>query len=456
MRFIQTAAVAALLGLAITAAPGPASANDLLWDGRFADGTRASGVPIAGWNAPASQPQLGGKPMFDAANPVRWVVRQGLPAAAAAAQRQPFVELAGGDRLPGIIEGHTSGLDDWRRTMPPHLFVRPLSAVDLPGKQPRPHVRVASEFVRRIVLVPRLGQPLPPATLLTRDGREVGFRSLRFTATGVILLGDEGPQRLAFDEIAEIRLADRDPWEMYARLLAWLVPQAAASPADAAAARLMAAETDDGLVITTAVDPLQGTGDANNARTWHLRAQPAWSLDPLWLPHASVRRRVVFTACEVPLSLIEPAKVERKATFGGSWTWQRDRNVHGAALSAAGLPFGWGFGTQAFSALTFPLPPFATAFRAGAALDAAAGGGGCVKASVHLGDAFTQPPPPAAASSAADARNAVANGGSGNVSAEKACVPKPQPKGSPAAASGPPCTLRSRCQVQLPPNVALR
>ncbi|MFM7290689.1 MAG: hypothetical protein ACKO6B_05600, partial [Planctomycetia bacterium] len=147
MRSIPTAAVAALLGLAITAGPGPASANDLLWDGLCADGTRVSGVPIAGWNAPASQPQLGGRPMFDVANPVRWVVRQGLPAAAA--QRQPFVELAGGDRLPGIVEGHSSGLDDWRRTMPPHLFVRPLAPVDLPGKQPRPHVRVASEFVRR-------------------------------------------------------------------------------------------------------------------------------------------------------------------------------------------------------------------------------------------------------------------------------------------------------------------
>jgi hypothetical protein len=389
MRSIPTAAVAALLGLAVTAGPRPASANDLLWDGLFADGTRASGVPIAGWNAPASQPQLGGKPMFDAANPVRWVVRQGLPAAAV--QRQPFVELACGDRLPGIIEGHASGLDDWRHTTPPHLFVRPLSAVDLPGRQPRPHVRVASEFVRRIVLVPRLGQPLPPATLLTRDGREVGFRSLRFTAAGVIILRDEGTQRLAFDEIAEVRLADRDPWEMYARLLACLVPQAVASPADAAAARLMAAETDDGLVVTTAVDPLQGTGDANNPRTWHLRAQPAWSLDPLWLPHASVRRRIVFTACAVPLSLIEPATVERKATFGGSWTWQRDRNVQGGLLAAAGLPFGWGFGTQAFSKMTFPLPPFATAFRTAAALDAAAGGGGCVKALVHLGDAAAQP-----------------------------------------------------------------
>lgn len=391
MRSILYSTAAVLSSLALTALPAWASANDLLWDGLFADGSRVAGVPIAGWNAPASQPQLGGKPMFDAANPVRWVVRQGPPTSPAAGARQPFVEFVCGDRLPGLVEGHISGVEDWRRTTPPHLLVQPLAAVDLPGKPPRAHVRVASEFVRRIVLAPRIGPPLPPATLLTRDGREVGFRSLRFTGSGVIILGADGTQRLPFDEIAEIRLADRDPWEMYLRLVAWLVPQSAASPADAAAARLMRAETDDGLIATTAVDPLKATGDAKNPRSWLIRAQPAWSLDPLWLPHATVRRRIVFAASEVPLSLIEPAKVDRQATFGGSWTWESDRNVQGGPLSAKGLTFGWGFGTQASSAMTFPLPAFTTAFRAGAALDDAAGVGGCVKASVHLGDAASKP-----------------------------------------------------------------
>ena len=152
MRSILNPAVAVLFSLAIATGAGRAHADDLLWDGLFADGTRVAGVPITGWNAPVSQPQLGGKPMFDAANPVRWVVRQGPPASPASASRQPFVELACGDRLPGLVEDHTSGVEDWRRTTPPHLLVRPLSPVDFPGKPPRAHVRVASEFVRRIVL----------------------------------------------------------------------------------------------------------------------------------------------------------------------------------------------------------------------------------------------------------------------------------------------------------------
>jgi hypothetical protein len=388
---LTSTGVAVLLGLILAAVPGRSPADDLLWDGLFADGSRVAAVPIAGWNAAASRPQLGGKPMFDAANPVRWVVRQSPPVQAAAPARRPFVEMAGGDRLPGAVEGHVSGLEDWRRTTPAHLLVRPLSPVDVPGKAARAHVRVASEFVRRIVLVPRIGPPLPPATILTREGREVGFRSLRFSGSGVIILGVDGVQRLRFEDITEIRMAERDPWETYFRTVAWLAPQAGAASGDAAVPRLMRAEADDGLVATVAVEPLIATGDAKRPRSWHLRTQPAWSLDPLWIPHASVRRWIVFAAHEVPLSLIEPEEVDRRSTFGGSWTWERDRNVQGGPLAANGLPFGWGFGTQAYSAMKFSLPEFATAFRAGAALDDVAGAGGCARAAVHLGAATSQP-----------------------------------------------------------------
>jgi hypothetical protein len=389
MRSILNPAVAVLFGLAITAEPGRAFANDLLWDGLFADGTRATGVPIAGWNAPASQPQLGGKPMFDAANPVRWVVRQTPPAAATSPQ--PFVELACGDRLPGVVEQHVSGVDDWRRATPPHLLVRPLASVDLPGRPPRSHVRVASEQVRRIVLAPRTGGAIPPATILTRDIREIAFRSLRFSGRGVIALTADGPQKLSFDEIAEIRMPDRDPWDCYARMVAWLAPQAADTAANGLPIRLMRLETDEGLVATAATDPLRGSGDAKNPRSWHVLAQPAWSLDPLWLPHAAVWRRIVFAAHEPPLSLMEPAAVARTATFGGSWTWRADRNVQGHPLVAGGLPFGQGFGTQARSEMTFPLPAYATGFRTLAALDQAAGPGGCVRLAVHAGDATSKP-----------------------------------------------------------------
>jgi len=377
--------------MATAVLPGPALAADApLWDGLFADGTRATGVPISGWHAAVSQPQLGGQPMFDTAKPVRWVVRQAARPAAVE-PRQPFVELACGDRLPGVVEDHESGVENWRHATPPHLLVRPLTTIDLPGRPPRGHVRVASDQVRRVVFVPRAGPPPAPAMILTRDGREIGFRSLRFSGRGVIILADDGTQRLAFPDIAEICMPERNPWDDYVRMVAWLVPQVATFAADGAAARLTRAETEDGLVVTTAVDPLRGTGDGNHPATWHLLAQPAWSLDPLWLPHTTVWRRLVFPVHEVPLSLIEPANVVRKGTFGSSWNWHRDRNVQGGPLAAGRLSFGQGFGVQARCEMTFSLPPFATAFRTGVGLDDVAAAGGCARASVHEGSAAAQP-----------------------------------------------------------------
>jgi hypothetical protein len=391
MRYNPTATAALIFLLVAAPLPGSVAAADpLLWDGLFADGTRLAGVPITGWNAAVSQPQLGGQPMFDAANPVRWVVRRAARPAAAE-PGQPFVELACGDRLPGIVEEHESGVEDWRHVTPPHLLVRPLSPIDLPGRPPRGHVRVASEQVRRVVFVPRAGPPPAAATILTRDGREIAFRAVRFFGRGVIILGDNGTERLPFREIAELRMPERDPWDDYTRMVAWLVPEAAAVAAGGSPPRLTRAETDDGLVVTSAVEPVRGTGDGNNQATWHLLAQPAWSLDPLWIPHAAVWRRIVFAAHEVPLSLIEPAAVVRKGRFGSSWTWHRDRNVQGGPLAAGRLPFGHGFGVQARCELKFPLPASATAFSTAAALDDLAAAGGCVRVAVHADTAAGKP-----------------------------------------------------------------
>jgi len=110
------------------------------------------------------------------------------------------------------------------------------------------------------------GRPPPAAaTILTRDGREIGFRAVRFSGRGVIILGDNGTERLACREIAELRMPERDPWDDYARMVAWLVPEAAAVAAGGSPPRLTRAETDDGLVVASAVEPIRGTGDRNNA-----------------------------------------------------------------------------------------------------------------------------------------------------------------------------------------------
>jgi len=108
----------------------------------FADGTRANAPQIAGWHDAAALPSVDGRPLFDDANPARWVIG-GPPPVAVPGDRAPlppgeepaaFVEFVGGDRLPGIVEEHRSGLENWSERLPPHLFVRPATVVDQPGK----------------------------------------------------------------------------------------------------------------------------------------------------------------------------------------------------------------------------------------------------------------------------------------------------------------------------------
>lgn len=377
MAFSGRSLVAAL-ALAVT---GPALADVPLYEGRFADGTRVSAAQFAAWHDAAAQPQLGGRAILDPANPLRWASTNG--ASATAENPGAFVEFVGGDRLPGVVEESRSGQESLFERLPPHLLVRPALPVDLPGRPPRQHVRVMASSVRRVVWK-RGAQPARPGTLRTLDGGEVGFRSLRWTRSGVLVLTDDGPRRVSFADLAEISPAAVEPWDAYFDTLARLTPELGT--------RLLRAEAAGGLVATTSLERFRASGaDAQQVLTWQHLYHPAWSLDPLWLPHASIRCRWLFAAQEVPLPVIEPSRATRTAVFGGAWGWNVNRSATGEPLGANGAAFGWGFGMQARCELEFPLPAIATAFRAGVALDDAAGSGGCAVARVCLDSAQAQP-----------------------------------------------------------------
>jgi hypothetical protein len=369
-------------GIAFRAA---AAADPPPYTAAFADGTRVNAPQIAGWHDAAALPSVDGRPLFDDANPARWVIG-GPPPVAVPGDRAPlppgeepaaFVEFVGGDRLPGIVEEHRSGLENWSERLPPHLFVRPATVVDQPGKPLREGVRVASDRLRRVVWSRGNGNPPAPATIRLRDGRDIAYRSIRWSGRSVLVLLEQETRRIPFEEIAEISLPVRNPWDAWYHTVAMLAPDRTA--------RLFRVETADGLIATTSRERFRATGAANAPATWHHAVQPAWSLDLLWLPHPAIRRRVFTATHEMPLAMLEPSRVEREATFGGSWTCRVDRNVQGSPLVANGLPFGTGYGVQARCELFFPLPEIVTAFRTSVALDAAAQAGGCVKAAVRAG-----------------------------------------------------------------------
>lgn len=379
------------------AAPGwIAAAEPLLYSAGFADGSRVAGGQLTEWHAAAATPKLNGKPVFDPANPVRWLLAEPaagtLPSGSGPSDVSPesCIEFFGGDRLPCTVEEYRSGAESWRERQLPHLIVKPLVGIDSPGKPPRTTLRIAVDGVRRIVWKRRDGRPADPATIHLADGRAISFRSLRWSQRGVLVLHDQGTERIPFDDIAELQMPARDGWDAFFDTVAMLAPDAAS--------RLMRLETVGGLVATTSLERFQATGNPADPRSWQHLIQPAWCLDPLWLSNPEIRMRRFFLPHEVPLSTIAPTRAKRDAKFGGGWSWQTDRSVQGTPLEARRAPldpkptpFGWGFGVQSRCDLVFPLPTIVTAFRSSVALDALARSGGCARASVHANAAGEQP-----------------------------------------------------------------
>ncbi|MBM4023314.1 MAG: hypothetical protein FJ284_13960, partial [Planctomycetes bacterium] len=358
-----------------------ASADAMLHAGRFADGAIVPQGPIAKWHTTAAQPTFADRAILDVGNPLRWAIRLN-GSAPPAPPAGGYVELVTGDRLPGEVEAYRSGRESLGERLPPHLLVRP--ALAGPPGQPEPDViRVRTAYVSRIVRAPRAGRPTTPGSLRLGDGREAEFRSLRWSPQGVLVLTAAGPLKLTFAELAEVRLPDIDAWSVYFDMVAALTPDLAD--------RLVRCETTDGLVVTTAMRRIIASGSENEPASWEHRLEPAWSLDPIRVRHAAVDVRWFFPPQEVPLPLVAPTRVERRAVFGGSWNWERNRSVRGTPLAAAGRPYGWGFGVQAACDLSFPLPAIATGFRSGVALDEVAGRGGCARGVVRLDSAGAAP-----------------------------------------------------------------
>jgi len=122
--------------------------------------------------------------------------------------------------------------------------------------------------------------------------------------------------------------------------------------------------------------------------SWRHIIQPAWSLDPLWVPFGKISTRWSFPPDRVPLSRIHPAS----SVSPPLQPWSLNRNSHGGLLCSGRREHGWGFGVHAYSELAFALPPSATSFRSGLGLDDSVDTGGCVRAQVLLESAAGEKP----------------------------------------------------------------
>ena len=330
---------------------------------------------VAGWGEPTAKPTLQGQQIFDTANPFRWLIDHSLPLPLTP---EACVEFVGGDQLPGKVldfsDGRRSAFGHWS----PHLLILPGADIHAPPNPNARVLRVKTRWLRRVIWKRMAGQTYRPSTVFMRDGSLVSFVSLRWSSGAIRLLTEDGLRTVFFSEVAEVHLPLQNEWQAYFEQLALSAPTCAE--------RIMQIETTEGLVATTSMPRFQANfrGDRKRPDHWYHMLQPAWSIDPLWVPYRSIRNRRFFQPHQVPLTLFTPRKTQRSSTFASAWTWQVNRSVQLSPLRTATVDWGWGFGVHGGQTLSFPLSPLARQLRLRMGLDQIVDNGGCVKASVLL------------------------------------------------------------------------
>ena len=128
-----------------------------------------------GWQD-ANNPNLNGQALFDPNRPIRWLLNE---TPERIINPTAFVEMQGGDRLPGrVISWHDADGRGPDR-LPAYLTVKVDIPVDMPDHPQRPEIRVRAANLRRVVWQRRGSDVYTPGTLFYVDGRRAAFRSAR-------------------------------------------------------------------------------------------------------------------------------------------------------------------------------------------------------------------------------------------------------------------------------------
>lgn len=368
----------AQIALAILLACGPRMAGGEVrprFVGVLEGGKRIEGSALFDWHDEKAKPRLDGQPLFDSAAPLSWLRDRTLP------QAEPspaFLELHSGDRLPGTVVGVHSGATNAFDPYPAFFRVRPSVELSPPNDLPVREVRVLASQVKRIVWQRQSGGGSAPGTAMLRSGSELTFKSHRFGADFVSLLLREGQVRIPFAELAEIRLPSPPLWEQHWDEVARLVTRADSL--------LVQYETTDDLIVTASRERMAFRFEGNpvDSKRWVHALQPAWSLDPLWIPSRNVALRRFWKPQTVPLPRIAALALNQSPADAELQKVRLNRSTLDTPLRSAVFDFGSGVGVHAPHRLIFPLPLGAMSFRTLVALDRLARSGGCARGRIRL------------------------------------------------------------------------
>ena len=159
----------------------------------FSDGGRVEEAEVREWFEPASVPKIGGRALFDGAAPARWIIDRQQPPTT---ESEMFVEFFGGDRLSGEVVSFRADSGLAYEQQPAHLIVKPFLEVQPPDDPLSGELRVATEWLRRVVWQRVAREEYRPGTVWLRNGKTfvsrlpVRSRVGTSAATGVSLASD--------------------------------------------------------------------------------------------------------------------------------------------------------------------------------------------------------------------------------------------------------------------------
>ena len=143
-----------LAGLLVCVSTGDAllAAESARYEACFVDGRRVEGNAVSAWHDNNTQPKLDATDLLNPAQPLRWLKDRRPVVAARPEFGSGFVELIGGDQLPGTVIGLDTGEATFQigSLVEPQLLVRPDVSLAAPNEPVYEHVRVLARL-RRVV-----------------------------------------------------------------------------------------------------------------------------------------------------------------------------------------------------------------------------------------------------------------------------------------------------------------
>jgi len=220
-------------------------------------GKRLQSRELSGWNTARPAPLVDGKPAATGSDPLRWCFNQRARIPPVQAAAGGYIELAGGDRVPGRVVGFVPATAAPSPTAA-HLLVQCPDLFAAPGSAERLTLRVQPAWIRRISFKPHSQRRFTAAHVFTVDGRQLAFRKLRWNADSVQILTSDGPQTIALAAIEEVHFQAPTPQTP--------TPQTpdVNSGLGQAANETISVETVQGLIVTADAKTFAAAGHSND------------------------------------------------------------------------------------------------------------------------------------------------------------------------------------------------